>query len=433
MNKQFEYVVIGSGAGGSALAHELSKKGKSILIIESGGEVNKKHLGSFRHQVFFPGYYAKFAAFNLSQELSTIYCSHNVGGTTVVSCGNMVRSLQAKLLSMGIDLEPHFQDAEKDICILPVKERSNFGGTRAIIEASKRIGIEMTPMPKGINPDFACNSCGDCVLGCRREAKWDARSYINSALKNGAKLRPLTKASRVVFNGNREVVGVEIIGQSRRKEIVEAGKVILSAGGVGTPVILQRSGIDAGSGLFVDFFNTTYGLSDSLSQVRGISMGAVADFRKSGYILSPYVDHWSQIALFCPLRWNLTRKAKKMSYVGIMAKISDERRGRVFMNGKISKYPTDSDFEKLHLGAQTAKRILHEAGAKNLVTTHHPRGAHPGGTAAIGEVVDTRLSVLGCKNLYVCDASVLPESPGLPPILTITALAKYLGNILNAD
>ncbi len=33
-------------------------------------------------------------------------------------------------------------------------------------------------------------------------------------------------------------------------------------------------------------------------------------------------------------------------------------------------------------------------------------------------------------NLSVCDASVLPKAPGLPPILTIVALAKWLGKAL---
>lgn len=48
----------------------------------------------------------------------------------------------------------------------------------------------------------------------------------------------------------------------------------------------------------------------------------------------------------------------------------------------------------------------------------------------IGEVVDNNLKVLGCEGLYVCDASVLPVAPGLPPILTIAALAKWLAKKL---
>ena len=57
------------------------------------------------------------------------------------------------------------------------------------------------------------------------------------------------------------------------------------------------------------------------------------------------------------------------------------------------------------------------------------RGAHPGGTAKIGEIVDSNLET-EISNLYVCDASVLPISPGKPPILTILALSKRLADYL---
>ncbi len=59
------------------------------------------------------------------------------------------------------------------------------------------------------------------------------------------------------------------------------------------------------------------------------------------------------------------------------------------------------------------------------------QGAHPGGTAAIGEVVDQNLETK-VSGLFVCDASVLPIAPGLPPMLTIGALAKYLAKKLTA-
>ena len=58
-------------------------------------------------------------------------------------------------------------------------------------------------------------------------------------------------------------------------------------------------------------------------------------------------------------------------------------------------------------------------------------GAHPGGTAAVGVVVDSNLQTK-IDNLFVCDASVLPTAPGLPPILTIVALSKRLAKLLTA-
>jgi choline dehydrogenase-like flavoprotein len=65
------------------------------------------------------------------------------------------------------------------------------------------------------------------------------------------------------------------------------------------------------------------------------------------------------------------------------------------------------------------------------VVTTPLRGAHPGGTARIGEAVDRTLATT-VSGLYLADASVLPAAPGAPPILTIVALAKYLAKQLIA-
>ena len=58
-------------------------------------------------------------------------------------------------------------------------------------------------------------------------------------------------------------------------------------------------------------------------------------------------------------------------------------------------------------------------------------GAHPGGMAAIDQVVDKDLQTR-IENLCVYDASVVSTSPGLPPILTIVVLSKRLGKKLAA-
>lgn len=55
--------------------------------------------------------------------------------------------------------------------------------------------------------------------------------------------------------------------------------------------------------------------------------------------------------------------------------------------------------------------------------------SHPGGTVKIGELLDADL-MTEYRNLYVCDASVIPEPWGRPPILTLIALGKRLAKHL---
>lgn len=58
---------------------------------------------------------------------------------------------------------------------------------------------------------------------------------------------------------------------------------------------------------------------------------------------------------------------------------------------------------------------------------------HPGGMLPLTPAESQTLhSSTLPANMYVADASILPESPGLPPILTIMALAKRISKLIKA-
>lgn len=425
----YDVIVIGSGAGGSVLAHELAKQGKKILIVEKGPVFSENCSGNFFRSVL--RFYWK-AGLGQSIEGTKIYRAFVVGGTSVFSCGNMVRSrvLEETLASHGIILGDEFSEAEKEINVKASKVGAS--GARAVMNAAKRLGYNMYPMPKGFNENMHCDLCGNCVASCHLGAKWDARAYIVKALKQGAELRSFTTIDRVLFNSVQSVIGVQLVDG----KIIRGDKIILAAGGIGTPIILQNSNISAGNGLFIDPFEITCGIApDNLSQMKSPSMSTVIDefHNKEGFILSPFVDHWSQMLIFCDLWWDIVHWFPSPRVLSIMTKISDTRSGRVFLNGKISKSLIEEDHLRLQKGTEISRNILQEAGVDPstiITTTRRARGAHPGGTAAIGEVVNNNLEVKGCKGLYVCDCSVFPVAPGMPPILTIVALAKWLAKEL---
>ncbi len=113
-----------------------------------------------------------------------------------------------------------------------------------------------------------------------------------------------------------------------------------------------------------------------------------------------------------------------------MVKVEDDMVGSVDADGNVFKFNTIDDIRRLAQGCAAAGSILEKAGVDpTTMTSTIFRGAHPGGTAAIGDVVDKNLKT-EIDGLYVGDASVIPMSPGKPPILLILALALRLANHL---
>ncbi len=133
--------------------------------------------------------------------------------------------------------------------------------TRRLKTAAEELGYNVKPMPKFI--DFSkCRSCGMCVTGCKYGAKWSSQMYIWDVFRAGARMLLNTSVDEVLHSGG-EVKGVKVHGAKGSYEI-EAKNVVLAAGGIGTPIILQKSGLtNAGGNLFVDLFVNTYGMMGS--------------------------------------------------------------------------------------------------------------------------------------------------------------------------
>ena len=425
---KYDYLIVGSGAGGATLARELTRRGKRPLVVEAGKI--ETSIGTYRDSTrYFDAHGVDIVKLpKMSREGTVLWRTFMAGGSTVVSCGNGVRCLEKELSALGINLETELSEAENELHVAPIAERLLSDGSREIMRASRELGYTMEMMPKFINPK-ACRKCGNCALGCSHGAKWTALDYLKEAGAGGAQIMYNTRClSAIVENGR--VKGIEASGPKGKIKIM-ADTVIIAAGGLGTPVVLLKSGIKkAGTGLFMDLLVNTYGVTDGLNQVHEPTMTLVNHdfYRSRGFILSPFVNHTFFVRFVEIGVKVLTARDDKI--IGIMTKICDEPVGQVYPDGTVSKPVTEKDKEKLNEGSRISKEILVKAGARKTYVSR-VQGAHPGGTAAIGRVVDSNLQT-EVNNLFVCDSSVLPTAPGLPPILTIVALAKRLAKFLAA-
>ena len=394
-------IIVGSGAGGSTVAKELSGRGIDVTLIEKGPKIAEK---------------AAFTCYaNVGSEVN-ILRTICLGGTTMVSAGNGVRALEKELSVLGIDLSSEFEDAEKELGVKPLPD-SHFGdATKRIMAAAEKLGFVVNKMPKFVDP-AKCKMCSKCASGCPNGAKWNAAEFVTDAENNGAKIITEMQVDDILVK-NSEVAGVR-----RGSKILSADIVVLSAGALETPQLLKRLGLPTTPSMFVDTFTTIGGVLDGIRLNKEIVMNAVIEFNE--FVLYPHFSNH--------LLKRMEERGLNVSpddILGLMVKIKDEAVGEV--NETVEKGITNRDAILLSEGASVAGAILAEAGADPSTFVATPlRGAHPGGTARIGEAVDKNMAT-EVNGLYVADASVLPATPGAPPILTIVALAKYVSKIILA-
>ena len=236
--RKYEYVIVGSGAGGATLARELSKRGKEVLVVERGKVEDS--IGTVQDTMRFYDMKKLKTGFATSKEGVMLLRAFMAGGTTVVAMGNAVRCLEEELAGFGITLEEEFAEAEREMDVAPIAEGLLSGGSQKIRWAAHELGYRMDPMPKVIDP-VRCQKCAGCLLGCVHQAKWTALDYLREAQQSGAEVIYNTRIGEVLVNGGK-ARGIRGAGPSGPVEF-QAEVVVLAAGGLGTPVILQRSGV----------------------------------------------------------------------------------------------------------------------------------------------------------------------------------------------
>lgn len=412
-------VVVGSGAGGATAARELASRGFEVLVLEAGSPFKPftrrlgwaeplRRLGLIGEGTFtrlFPHMWIERPSEGLM-----LVRGVTTGGSTALSCGNMVRA-ERGLKEIGLDLKPEFEELEALLGVMPVPRERWRPVTQRMFDVAEELGLDPRPTPKAVDMDL-CASCGLCELGCATGAKWDARRFLSDLEEMGGRVESGSPVGRVLVEEG-EAKGVELERSSRR---VGADVVVLAAGGIGTAQILSKSGYPPRGGLWADVVLTLGGALDGADQIRETPMVWYAE--RGGYILSPYPDilsHWFHGP------W---RRVPLRDRVGLMAKLADEPNGYLEEDGTVVKALTDLDRERLREAMDLASEVMEAAGVTGPFVEGLANGGHLGGTVPLSseEVPTMRPSWLP-DGLWVADLSLVPVSQGLPTILTTAAIA----------
>jgi hypothetical protein len=398
----FDAIVVGSGPGGATVTRELARAGKRVLLLEWGDRPDIR--GSFiqlASMVRRPGRGVLFTPDGLA-----LFRNVTTGGSSMSYYATAWEPPTERLKHYGIDVSRELEEirSELPINVLPDELIGPFA--RRIMDSARDLGYDWHKLQKFVYLEKCRPDCDKCIYGCPHGAKWTARMYAE------------------------EAVGVEF-RMSGEEQKALAPQVVLSAGGIGSPVILRASGIKAaGRDFFFDPLIGVFGTAKGIRGGREFPMSTGCHFEKEGYILSDYnLPAPLYMAFACEI-FRFDRAFSHSRTLQIMVKARDPLGGRLTDRGGVRKRLSAADKDRLHHGCERAKDILKHAGARNIFRTWYI-AAHPGGTAKIGDLVDSDLQT-EIENLYVCDCSVIPAAWGLPPVFTILCLAKRLAGHLSA-
>ena len=283
MQPTYDYIIIGSGFGGSVSAMRLTEKGYSVLVLEKGKRFEEEDFAKTNWQFWKYLWLPALQAHGILQIsiLKGVMVLHGAGvGGGSLGYANVLEvpgddtfatPAWNQTLNWGEVLRPHYETAKKmlgaarnpklwkaDHILKQMADERSMGHTFRATDVGAYFGEAGVTVPDpyfgGEGPDRAgCNHCGGCMVGCRHNAKNTLpKNYLHFAEKNGAEIkaevevvdvRPWTADDRRSTVGGPPSNGYEVIYQSstsflKRKHTVHARNVIFSAGVMGTMKLL---------------------------------------------------------------------------------------------------------------------------------------------------------------------------------------------------
>ena len=275
----FDWLVIGSGFGGSVAALRLAEKGYSVGVLESGSrfadEDHAETTWDSRRYLWMPKLGLRgVMRMTLFKDIFVVSGS-GVGGGSLGYANTLYRARPAfyeheqwsHLGSWDSQLRPHYDTAER---MLGVVDYEGIGPADALLREygeeigvgdtfkNTRVGVYFGEEPGAEVPDpffggegparTGCIRCGNCMVGCRYGAKNTlTKNYLWFAERLGVKIVPERQVTEIrPLNGTDGADGYAVTSERsgswvrKKRRTQTAGGVVLAAGALGTNHLLAN-------------------------------------------------------------------------------------------------------------------------------------------------------------------------------------------------
>ncbi|HEX9109647.1 MAG TPA: GMC family oxidoreductase, partial [Longimicrobiales bacterium] len=351
------------------------------------------------------------------------------------------------------------------------------------LEGVRKLQIQPTDLEVGTvrTNIHGCFGCGYCNIGCRYSKKLSMLQAVFPEAQRlfGERVRIFSEAEvgRIEWTGNggagTATSAIATLPDDRTLT-VNARSFVVSAGTIASSFLLMNSGIGKGLpvGQHVSFnmgAPITADFEDELDAYDGLQISHYGLPRpERGFAFETWFNPPVSQALNMP-GWfeDHYRNMQRYSHLMAVGVLVGTERGAVVKKAltggpDLAYTPSESDLAKLADGLIELGQILFAAGAKRCMLngwnyheftspdqldairritadradialgTGHPQGGNAVSTDPALGVVDPHFRVHGMKNLYVCDASVIPSSLTVNPQLTVMSLAHYASRFIDA-
>lgn len=272
----YDYLIIGSGFGGSVSALRLTEKGYRVAMLEQGRRISAqemKQAGEEPRALFWEprlglrGYFSQVIFKHMA-----VVRGIGVGGGSLVYAAVLLRPGEAffrsaewsQLADWSAELLPHYDLASRMLGISTNPKRGimddflyetarklkceeSFGSVPQGIyfaeENAQRPRSEGDPYFDGMGPNRnPCTFCGKCVSGCAEGAKNSLdKNYLYLAERNGLDLIAETRADKIIPVRSGFIVEGEKTDGSKERVRFHTRKLVLAAGVLGTLELLFRN------------------------------------------------------------------------------------------------------------------------------------------------------------------------------------------------
>jgi choline dehydrogenase-like flavoprotein len=485
-----EVVVVGSGPGGAVVAKELAEAGRDVILLEEGPPFGAKDFrqeaGESLHRTLRE---AGMRATRGNMFLPTMQAIA-LGGGSLVNSAICARSPDwvfdkwaDKCGTSRItaeSLRPHYERVERQLGVAPTPLAVQGERNLRFKRGCDALGISSEPTHRNVR---GCRGSGECFTGCRNGAKQSTDvSYVPSAIRAGARVLTSVRVEGLVGSG-RHVTGVRgrvvepFTGREGHAVSIEAEVVVLAAGCMATPVLLERSGMAPRSGWLGRELQLHPGLAmmaifpEPIDPWRGATQGYHSlHYLHEGIKLEVLWSPPAVLAARFPglghaYQQHLTTYNRMAPFDVIVA--ADHSRGAVRARRRTMDPDIRFDFDQrdvdlIQRGLTILSDICWAAGAEAILPGLHgvpeliaseaeaavlrsrrlqPRDTiaaanHAFGTTRMSRrpedgVVDEDGRCHELDNVYIADTGIFPGSPAVNPMLTCMALADHVATAVS--